>query len=471
MYLMNKPDNTIFIALRGFINEVKNKRKTDIKQVKKAYVTGFVVEQTQENHYKLFYNFPDLNKNIINKYTLEDGIKLLNTIYTEVFNEDMRFIKVFKWYLVHSLREIFKEFNLINSILYQLILNGYGGTGKTLVLLILSQMFTSKILIENVTEADTIASVDRVIGKSTLPLILDDPVTPLKDYDRISKKYNFGIHTRAKAKEQYGNEVNITPVTRQTVLVVNDSVIDNSDTGLARRRYFLSYTKADIFLDSAKDKLRQITYTFGSNKNILKLNAIGINYIQYLSEYINSLKLDNYVEEFDKLSKSKGAYIVNNFIEYCNNKSDIKIHKDFLNEDSYIFESIETDYQTLFYERFIYHIRNGNTDINITEYDENYLNQMLNNIPNIIKKEYNKNDKEYKIVIIWSGLKHFIESNAGLKIKLKPEELCELLEIPPEDYIFKKGRLKDEEEDEKRGILLMKMSINDFYYYYLNSYI
>lgn len=332
-------------------------------------------------------------------------------------------------------------------------------------------MFTSKILIENVTEADTIATVDRVMGKSTLPLILDDPVTPLKDYDKISKKYNFGIHTRAKAKEQYGNEVNRLPVTRQSVLVVNDSVIDNSDSGLARRRYFLGYTKSDIFLDSAKDKLRQITYTFGSEKPILKLNTIGITYIKYLSEYIDSLNLDNYVEEFDKLSKYKGAYIVNNFIEYCNNKSDIKFHKDFLNEDSYTFESIETDYKTLFYERFIYHIRNGNTDINITEYDENYLNQMLNNIPNIIKKEYNKNDKEYKIVIIWSGLKHFIESNAGLKIKLKPEELCELLEIPPEDYIFKKGRLKNEEEDEKRGILLMKMSINDFYYYYLNSYI
>ena len=455
--------NSLETDIVRFINFVDN--KGDIKYIEKAYITGFVVEQTQENHYKLFDNFPDLNKNIINKYTLEDGIKLLNTIYTEVFNEDMRFIKVFKWYLVHSLREIFKEFNLFNSILYQLILYGYGGTGKSLALLILSQMFTSIVLIENVIEADTIASVDRVIGKSTLPLILDDPVTPLRDYDKISKKYNFGDKTRAKAKEQYGNEVNRLPVTRQSVLVVNDSVIDNSDSGLARRRYFLGYTKSDIFLDSAKDKLRQITYTFGSEKPILKLNTIGITYIKYLSEYIDSLNLNNFVEEYDKLSKSKGAYIVNNFIKYCNNKSDIKLHENFLNEDSYTFENIETDYKTLFYERFIFHIRKGKTDINIIEYDERCLNQMLNNIPNIIKKEHNKRTNEDKIIIIWDGLKQFIESDAGLKTKYTTKEFCELLEIP-EKYEFKKGRLK-----EKNGMLLMKMSINDFYYYYLNSYI
>ena len=52
---MNKSDTTIFNSLRGFINEIKNKRRTDIKQVKKAYVTGFVIKQVKENHYKLFW--------------------------------------------------------------------------------------------------------------------------------------------------------------------------------------------------------------------------------------------------------------------------------------------------------------------------------------------------------------------------------------------------------------------------------
>ena len=128
--LMNKSDTTIFNSLRGFINEIKNKRRTDIKQVKKAYVTGFVIKQVKENHYKLFDNFPNLDKNIIEKYTLKDGIELLNLIYEKIYEKDIRFIKIFKWFLVHILREIFKEFNLFNSTLYQIVLYGYGGTGR-----------------------------------------------------------------------------------------------------------------------------------------------------------------------------------------------------------------------------------------------------------------------------------------------------------------------------------------------------
>ena len=53
---------------------------------------------------------------------------------------------------------------------------------------------------ENKVEADTIASVDRVMGKSTLPLILDDPVTPLREYDKIHS----GKEPQIKKRIKYG---------------------------------------------------------------------------------------------------------------------------------------------------------------------------------------------------------------------------------------------------------------------------
>lgn len=91
---------------------------------------------------------------------------------------------------------------------------------------------------------------------------------------------------------------------------------------------------------------------------------------------------------------------------------------------------------------------------------------MLNNAPNIIKKERNKRNNEDKIVILWSGLEDFIKSPAGLKTNFTPEEFCKILELPEnKKYKFSTGSLYGKT---KRNIL--KLSISDFYFYFLDSY-
>lgn len=455
--LLIKGDNSYKSMISQFIMETD--KKQGLKIAKLPVCPGLFYDK--KNHEIISY-FPDLE----NKYTLKEGVEALNNVFDNVFGNKIKYGTIYWAYYLQILCNIFKDMNLANGLNRHLLLLNEGGTFKSTILMIGYISFTTTNRLEEQNEGDTISAILRNAKNSTLPLTNDDPKLDInhKDFKDILKSMAYSYTANVVAEEQYGNNTNNRDSFRLLATSHNESNFTLDRKGGEHRRVNIAmFNESDKPTEEQLDALNKYTFP-GENGDIylVRLNSIGEEFIRFITNYFE----DTNPTKQKRIRDTKGWIIIDDFINHLETETGIELNNalktryewDDLTEN----ESIKLRQRL----RYDYETTLKNTGIKQIEYDEDTVKEYLSISPMFIKrsmKDTQGNPKPTDWLLLKDEFTAFLESRAGLNRHINMKEILKMLDMP-ENYKFKKTRIKSNNPKQETGMILTPGEILEFFY-------
>ena len=400
-----------------FITETDIKQK--LKWKKQPVCEGFFYDNTRNQVISHFENLP-------NKYTLNEGVEALNTIFDAdgVFANKEKYGSIYWLFFLQSLCNVAKELNLDQIMNKQLFELGTGGVLKTTILTMGYNSFQHRNRFEEIKEGDTKSSIARILGLSTLPMQLNDPNIDInkKDFRGLLKSATYGYTADVSALEQYGNKVNIRPSLRLVDISHNDTSMEiNEQDGEKRRFNIVIFTTADTPTDKQRNKLDEVINPSKNGMIVNRLTAIGLEFRKFVTIYFNDLT----PEKRMKIRNTDGWSIITSFINHLERRTGITLCDGL--KKQYEWDDITKDKTIVFYSQFQKHFESIFKDKGITiRYSLDAVQEFVNLSP-LFKVRDDKRTKGKKIVyLLYNEFMEFVKSPKCLNGYVTEEEILKI---------------------------------------------
>ena len=438
-----------------FIMETNKKQGLEI--VNRPITEGFYYDV---KHGEILYYLPELE---VGKYSLKEGVETLNDVFDRIFAGKIKYSTIFLAELLQTLCNVFKDVGLANGVNKHLLLLQMSGTLKTMVLEMINFTFKAINRFEETNDGDTKSAILRLANKSTLPQTLNDPKIGLntKDFKDITKALAFGYTGDNLANDQYGNKTNTRDAMRLLAVSHNEgNLILDKEGGEPRRLNIAVFTEADTPTKEQKEAINEYLTPIKGEVKLRKLNAIGEAWTKFIIKYFQE-----YTPEMNqKLHKTGGWCLIDDFLHYLEAETGIPLNKGFYNR--YEWDDLTENEVLVLRSRLRYDYETKLKSINKNViYDietvENYFS-----VSNMFLKREMKN-KADEWVLLKNEFEEFVKSPGGLNRNISGDDILKLLEIQKP---FKRMKYNTANEDTKENkITCMVITPSEILEYFYNE--
>ena len=256
-----------------------------------------------------------LSKISIDRYdkeNLRNALSFLDEIfYKFYFHIKEKFATVFKWFLIAPFSFSIKQ-TQIGNFIPALYLYGFSGTGKSSLAIICSYLWSEFKNTEYSEKAgacvNTLPRLGEVLGRDTFPVIISEPADLFarREFNDIMKNAISNPVLRGKFHQGDYKEF----LALSNVVFTSNFRPPDSDTGLLRRLYVISFTKNDKPVGDQDEFLKY--------KDIAKkfLPDIGKALLFHVNEFKNFLF---------SLSEDKFLKVAENFLNFLYEKAGLQL--------------------------------------------------------------------------------------------------------------------------------------------------